>query len=44
MNKYVIRSAVLIISLLITACSANHPIDNFKSNDMSEAITAESET
>lgn len=44
MNKCVILSAVLIISLLITACSANHPIDNFKSNDISEAITAESET
>lgn len=44
MNKYVILSAVLIISLLITACSANHPINNFKSNDISEAITAESET
>lgn len=44
MKKGVILSAVLIISLLITACSANQPIDDFKSNDISESITAESET
>lgn len=44
MKKGVILSAVLIISLLIAACSANQPIDDFKSNDISESITAESET
>lgn len=44
MKKGAIISAVLIISLLITACSANQPIDDFKSNDISESITAESET
>lgn len=44
MKKGVFLSAVLIISLLITACSANQPIDDFKSNDISESITAESET
>lgn len=41
MKKGIILSAVLIISLLITACSASQPIDDFKSNDISESITAE---
>lgn len=44
MKKCAIIFAVLIISLLITACSANQSIDDFKSNDISESITAESET
>lgn len=41
MKKGIILSAILIISLLITACSASQPIDDFKSNDISESITAE---
>ena len=44
MKKGVILSSVLIISLLITACSANQPIDNSESSDISETLPIESET
>lgn len=44
MKKGVILSVILIISLLITACSANQPIDKSESNDISETVTTESET
>lgn len=45
MKKGVIFSAViLIVSLLITACSANQPIANSESSDISETIPIESET
>lgn len=45
MKKGVILSAViLIVSLLITACSANQPITDSESNGISETAPAESET
>lgn len=44
MKKGVMLSVILIISLLITACSANQPIDKSESNDISETVTTESET
>lgn len=45
MKKGVVLSAVILItSLLITACSANQPIANSESSDISETIPIESET
>ena len=45
MKKGVILSAVILsVSLLITACSANQPIVDSESNDISETAPAESET
>lgn len=45
MKKGVVLSAViLIVSLLLTACSANQPIANSESSDISETIPIESET
>lgn len=45
MKKGVILSAViLIVSLLITACSANQPITDSESNGISGTVPAESET
>lgn len=44
MKKGVMLSVILIISLLITACSAKQPIDKSESNDMPETVTTESET
>ena len=44
MKKGVVLSAViLIVSLLLTACSANQPIDNTESNSTSVIVPAESE-
>lgn len=44
MKKSVVLSAViLIVSLLLTACSANHPIDNTENNSTSVIVHAESE-
>ena len=45
MKKGVVLSAVILItSLLLTACSANQPIDNSESSDISETLPIESET
>lgn len=44
MKKGVILSVLLIISLLITACSANQPIDHSESDGISETVPAESAT
>lgn len=44
MKKGVVLSAViLIVSLLLTACSANQPIDNTENNSTSVTVPAESE-
>ena len=44
MKKGVVLSAViLIVSLLLTACSANQPIDNTENNSTSVIVPAESE-
>lgn len=44
MKKGVLLSAViLIVSLLLTACSANQPIDNTENNSTSVTVPAESE-
>ena len=42
MKKGVILSSVLIISLLITACSANQPIDDSENNNTSAPVPTES--
>ena len=44
MKKGVVLSAVILItSLLLTACSANQPIDNSENNSTSVTVPAESE-
>ena len=44
MKKGVVLSAViLIVSLLLTACSVNQPIDNTENNSTSVIVPAESE-
>lgn len=44
MKKGVVLSAViLIVSLLLTACLANQPIDNTENNSTSVTVPAESE-
>lgn len=44
MKKEVVLSTILIISLLITACSVNQPIDDSESNKVPESVAAESKT
>lgn len=44
MKKGAVLSFLLMISLLMTACSANQPIDNSESSDISETLPIESET
>ena len=39
-----VLSTILIISLLITACSVNQPIDDSESNKVPESVAAESKT
>lgn len=39
----VLSAVILIVSLLLTACSANHPIDNTENNSTSVIVPAESE-
>lgn len=43
MKRVVILSVLLIISLLMTACSANQPTNNSESNDISKIVPTESE-
>ena len=43
MKKGVVLSAIMIISLLITACLANRPLDGSESDKVSETATAKSE-
>ena len=43
MKKGVVLSAIMIISLLITACLANRPLDGSESDKVSETATDKSE-